>query len=421
MRRSSAIQAGAALLALALAAAPAVAQQQQEQTPQMPQSPLERQGQSTQGQGGDGPAGGAPSVQSVVPEVGSGRGGMNNQVPESTEKQAPTGGERPAPIPEQAAPTPVAPIQAAPPVTARGTTSADELELQRILQGGVIDGKVSIPNQSAGVLVQPDGRDWRQFRNEWLFWIGAAAVLGMIGLLAFFYMVSGQKKIEAGRSGRTILRFTTIERVNHWMVAVSFVLLGLSGLNITYGATVLRPIIGAEAFTALTYWGQAVHQYLSFPFVLGVLGMMALWLRDNLPSKVDVAWIKAGGPVAKGHPPAGKFNAAQKALYFFTMGGGVLLAISGYLLMFPMTVTGIIGMQWAHIVHGLLAMAMIAAILGHIYIGSIGMEGALEAMSTGRVDYNWAKEHHSLWLEEEAAKARQAVAPPAGARAAGAD
>jgi formate dehydrogenase subunit gamma len=280
---------------------------------------------------------------------------------------------------------------------------------------------VSIPNQAAGVLVQPDGRDWRQFRNRWLFWIGAAAVLGMVALLAAFYLISGQKKIEAGRSGRTIQRFSTVERVNHWMVAVSFVLLGLSGLNITYGALLLRPVIGADAFTTLTYWGQAAHQYLSFPFVLGLLGMVALWLRDNIPAKVDVAWIKAGGPVAKGHPPAGKFNAAQKALYFFTMGGGVLLAVSGYLLMFPMTVTGVIGMQWAHIVHGLFAMVMIAAILGHIYIGSIGMEGALEAMSTGRVDYNWAKEHHSLWLEEKAAKAREVVAPPAGARAAGAD
>ena len=418
MRRLLASRAGAALLALALAAAPAVAQPQQEQ---LPQSPLQQQGQSTQGQGTDGPAGGAPSVQSVVPEVGSGRGGMNNQVPESTEKQAPTGGERPAPIPQQAAPTPVAPIPARPPETARGEVSADELEMQRILRGGVIDGRVSIPNQSAGILVQPDGRDWRQFRNNWLFGIGIAAVLGTVALLAAFYLISGRTPIEAGRSGRTIQRYTAIERVNHWMVAASFVLLGLSGLNITYGALLLRPIIGAEAFTALTYWGQAVHQYLSFPFVLGLVAMVALWLRDNLPSKVDVAWIKAGGPVAKGHPPAGKFNAAQKALFFFVIGGGALVAASGYLLMFPMTVTGVIGMQWAHIVHGLMAMVMIAAILGHIYIGSIGMEGALEGMSTGRVDYNWAKEHHSVWLEEEAAKARQVVAPPAGARAAGAD
>jgi len=407
MMRLPARRAGAAFLALALLAAPAAAQQQGQQ--------------STQGQGTEGPAGGAPEVQSVVPEVGDGRGGMNNQVPESTEKQAPTGGETPAPIPQQAAPTPVAPVMAPPPVTARGTTSGDEMELQRILRGGVIEGQVSIPNQSAGILVQPDGRDWREFRDTWLFGIGAAAVLGTLALLAAFYLISGQKKIEAGRSGRSIQRFTAIERVNHWMVAVSFVLLGLSGLNITYGALLLRPIIGPEAFTALTYWGQAVHQYLSFPFVLGLVGMVALWLRDNLPRKVDVEWIKAGGPVAKGHPPAGKFNAAQKALFFFTMGGGAAVAVSGYLLMFPMTVTGIIGMQWAHIVHGLMAMVMIAAILGHIYIGSLGMEGALEAMSTGRVDYNWAKEHHSLWLEEEAAKARRAVAPPMGARAAGAD
>jgi formate dehydrogenase subunit gamma len=386
-------------LALALAAAPAVAQQGQQQAP----------------------AGGEPAVQSVVPEVGSGRGGMNNQVPESTDKQAPTGGERPAPLPERAAPTPVAPIPAQPPNTARGDTSADELELQRTLRGGFIEGRSTLPDAAASVLIQPDGRDWRQFRNTWLFWIGAAAVLGMIGLLALVFLVTGPKRIEAGRSGRSILRFSTLERVNHWMVATSFVLLGLSGLNITYGASVLRPVIGPEAFTALTFWAQAAHQYLSFPFVLGLAVMVAVWLRANLPAKVDLAWIKAGGPVAKGHPPAGKFNAAQKALYWFTMGGGALVALSGYVLMFPFLVTDVAGQQWAHMVHGLMAMVMIAAILGHAYIGSIGMEGAFEAMSTGRVDYNWAKEHHSLWLEEEAAKARQVAAPPADARAAGAD
>jgi formate dehydrogenase subunit gamma len=383
-------------------------------------APAVAQQQNTQGQGTEGPAGGAPEVQSVVPEVGDGRGGMNNQVPETTERQAPTGGERPAPIPE-AAPTPTAPITAPPPNTARGDTSADEMELQRTLRGGFIEGRTTLPDTAAAVLIQPEGRDWRAFRNTWLFWIGIAAVVGTIGLLALFFLVSGRKRIEAGRSGRSIQRFNTLERVNHWMVAVSFVLLGLSGLNITYGALVLRPVIGPEAFTALLYASQAVHQYLSFPFVLGLVVMVAVWLRDNLPTKVDVAWVKAGGPMAKGHPPAGRFNAAQKALYWFTMGGGALVAVSGYLLMFPFTLTDVTGQQWAHIVHGLMAMVMIAAILGHAYIGSIGMEGALEAMSTGRVDYNWAKEHHSVWLEEQAAKARQVVAPPADARAAGAD
>jgi len=373
-------------------------------------------------QGGQqGPAAGDAAVQSVVPEVGDGRGGMNNQVPESTERQAPTGGERPAPIPQQATPTPTAPVTAAPPLTARGDTSGDELELQRTLRGGFIEGRTTLPDAATAVLIQPDGRDWRQFRNTWLFWIGAAAVLGTAGLLALLYLVFGTKRLEAGRSGRSILRFGVVERVNHWMVAVSFVLLGLSGLNITYGASTLLPLVGPETFTALTYWSQAAHQYLSFPFVVGLFLMVVVWLRDNLPAKVDVDWIKAGGPVAKGHPPAGKFNAAQKLLYWFMIGGGALVAASGYLLMFPFTVTDVAGQQWAHIVHGLMAMAMIATILGHAYIGSIGMEGAFEGMSTGRVDYNWAKEHHSVWLQEEAAAARQAVAPPADARAAGAD
>ena len=368
-----------------------------------------------------GPSGGDAAVQSVVPEVGSGRGGTGaGQVPDSTEKQAPTGGDRPAPM-REVAPTPTAPIIAQPPVSSRGDISADEMELQRTLQGGVINGRVTIPDQASAVLIQPEGREWRQFRKRWLFWIGAAAVVGTIALLAFFYMVSGAKRIEAGRSGRSILRFSTLERVNHWMVAVSFVLLGLSGLNLTYGTTLLLPLVGPEAFATATFFGQAVHQYLSFPFLLGLFVMIAVWLRDNLPAKVDIAWIKAGGPIAKGHPPAGRFNAAQKALYWFTMGGGLLVAISGYLLMFPFTVTDIGGQQWAHIVHGLMAMVMIAAILGHAYIGSIGMEGAFEAMSTGRVDYNWAKEHHSLWLEQKAAEAHDTAAVPADARAAGAD
>lgn len=392
--------AGAALLlGLAAATGPAAAQQGTQQ----------------------GPSGGDAAVQSVVPEVGSGRGGTGaGQVPDSTEKQAPTGGDRPAPMPE-VAPTPTAPITALPPNTSRGDISADEMELQRTLQGGFINGRITIPDQAASVLIQPEGREWRAFRNRWLFWIGAAAVVGTVALLALIYLVSGVKRIEAGRSGRSILRFSTLERVNHWMVAVSFVLLGLSGLNLTYGATVLRPAIGPEAFTTVTFLGQAVHQYLSFPFLLGLFVMIAVWLRDNLPAMVDVAWIKAGGPLAKGHPPAGRFNAAQKALYWFTMGGGLLVAVSGYLLMFPFTLTDIAGQQWAHIVHGLMAMVMIAAILGHAYIGSIGMEGAFEAMSTGRVDYNWAKEHHSLWLEEKAAKAHDTAAVPTDARTAGAD
>ncbi|MDO9712417.1 formate dehydrogenase subunit gamma [Paracraurococcus lichenis] len=364
----------------------------------------------------------SPDVQSAAPEVGAGRGGPNAQPPEPAQRPSATGQPRSA-SPEGIAPRPPVPVQpqvAPPPFTARGGPVAAEVELEEARRLGMVRGLVSIPNQAAGVLIQPKGRDWRGWRTTVLTIAGGLIVLGTIGLLAALYLWKGPTPIEAGRAGLRIHRYNLLERFNHWMVATSFVVLGLSGLNITFGVYVLRPIIGAEAFTALTWWGQAAHQFLSFPFILGILVMAALWARDNWPTRVDVAWVKAGGPAAKGHPPAGRFNAAQKALFWFQVGGGVLAAITGYLLMAPAILDNITDQQVAHFVHAALAMVMIAVILGHIYIGTIGTEGAFEAMQTGEVDVNYAREHHSVWLEERVEQARRTVAPP-GARAAGAD
>ena len=316
------------------------------------------------------------------------------------------------------------PTEAAPPAfTARGGPDAAELELQQALRGGVISGRVSIPDEKLGVLVQPQGRDWRQFRNTWLTLWGAIAVLGMLAVLVAIYLARGPTRIESGRSGRSVLRYNLLERANHWMTATSFVLLALTWLIITYGASGLGPLMSPEAFTALAYWSQAIHHFVSFAFLLGLLVMLLLWVRDNLPSRVDWAWLRAGGPLAKGHPPAGRFNAGQKLLYWVVILGGLAVAASGYMLMFPFAVTDIEGQQWAHIVHGVLGMLLIAVILGHIYLGTVGTEGAFEQMSTGRANWNYLREHHSVWLEQEVARAERAAAPsrPHGAREAGAD
>jgi formate dehydrogenase subunit gamma len=367
---------------------------------------------------------GSPDVQSAAPEVGAGRGGTNNsQQPGSSEQQPATGQPRSA-APEGIAPrptVPVEPIVAPPPFTARGGADAVEVEREEARRLGVVRGMVSIPNQSAGILIQPVGRDWRSWRTTVLTVAGAIIVLGTVVLLAGLFFWKGPTRIEAGRTGRSIARYNWLERFNHWMVATSFVILGLTGLNITFGVYVLRPVIGPEAFTALTWWGQAAHQFLSFPFVVGLLGMLAVWARDNWPTRIDVAWVKAGGPLAKEHPPAGRFNAAQKALFWFQVGGGALAAVTGYLLMAPALLDNITDQQIAHFIHGAMAMVLIAVILGHIYIGTIGTEGAFEAMSTGRVDFNYAREHHSVWVEEQLVEARRMVAPPPDARTAGAD
>ena len=153
--------------------------------------------------------------------------------------------------------------------------------------------------------------------------------------------------------------------------------------------------------------GKIAHNFLAFPFTAGLVVMLLVWVRDNIPNKLDLAWIKAGGGfVGHGHPPAGRFNAGQKMVFWITVLGGGVVAASGYVLIFPFAVTDIAGQQWAHMVHGVLSALMVAAMLAHIYIGTLGMEGAFDAMGTGRVDYNWAKEHHALWVEQELAKAR---------------
>jgi formate dehydrogenase subunit gamma len=174
----------------------------------------------------------------------------------------------------------------------------------------------------------------------------------------------------------------------------------------------LRPWIGPDAFSAWSQIAKYVHNYTSFSFVIGLAVIITMWTKDNIPDRIDVAWFRQGGGFIKSrHAPARRFNAGEKLVFWGALGFGILVAISGYLLIFPFYVTNIFGMQIAQGVHGIIALVFVAMILGHIYIGTLGMEGAFEAMGTGEVDLNWAREHHDLWLEDELAKARNSGHP----------
>jgi formate dehydrogenase subunit gamma len=189
-------------------------------------------------------------------------------------------------------------------------------------------------------------------------------------------------------------------------------LLSLTGLNIMYGQFFLKPIIGPDAFAALTYYGKISHNYVGFAFAVGIVLMFALWVKDNLPDRYDIGWIaKGGGMFSKhSHPPAGRFKTGQKFIFWSVIIGGVLLFISGLTLLFPFYWTDMVGMQLVQLVHAAIAVIMIVIIIAHIYIGSLGMEGAFDAMGTGMVDENWAQEHHSAWVSEtEAADDRTVV------------
>lgn len=304
--------------------------------------------------------------------------------------------------------------------TSVNPTASSVKEDQLLRELDRISGRCTLPDQKACVIEQPTGRDWRHFHQVTLRWIGAISIVGMLVLLVGFYLWRGMVRIESGRSGRTIVRFNGLERFVHWMTATCFIILALTGLNITFGKSLLLPLIGPEAFTAWSQWGKYAHNYLSFPFTIGVVLICLIWIAGNIPNRVDAEWIKRGGGiVGNDHPPAYRFNAGQKMIYWIVVVGGTAVAVSGYFLMFPFYATNIVGMQVAQIVHAVVSVLFVAAMLGHIYIGTIGMEGAFEAMGTGEVDLNWAKQHHRLWLEEEMARTgpnesqRQPAATPA--------
>ena len=205
------------------------------------------------------------------------------------------------------------------PVLAQGgpTAATSEQQLLNNLKGGVIAGDVSIPDKKAANLIHPAGRNWQTFHTTTLRWIGGIAILGMLLVLIVYYMWRGTLRLEHGRSGRTILRFNVFERFVHWLTAVSFVILAITGLNITFGRALILPWLGAPAFSDWSEWAKFSHNYVSFAFTVGVVLMFLIWIAGNLPTRADLEWFKGGGGMFGGkEPPAYKFNGGEKLIFW---------------------------------------------------------------------------------------------------------
>ena len=281
----------------------------------------------------------------------------------------------------------------------------------------------SIPGLEAGVLIQRTGQKWRLFRNGVItVWGGWLVVLVPLVILGFF-LWKGAIPLKETPTGRKIERFTPTERYVHWTMAVSFVTLGASGIVMLWGKHFLLPIMGHQLFGWLTYVLKNLHNLVGPLFTVSIIVAFVMWVRDNLPRGIDLQWLlKGGGLFGDGHaPPSHRFNAGEK-LWFW--GGlvlfGLVLSASGWVL--DRIVPGVdyyrSTMQLAEIIHAIAAVGMICMSLGHIYMGTIGMEGAYRAMREGYVDEAWAKEHHELWYDDIKAgkipaQRSQPPAPPA--------
>lgn len=287
---------------------------------------------------------------------------------------------------------------------------ADVWRAVRLGEAGTVN---NFPDPLRGRLIQSAGEVWRNAHNDWLRRGAAVALIGVTLALAAFYRMRGMIRIEAGRSGRLIKRFNRVERFGHWLTAGSFLVLALTGLNMLFGRLLLEPLIGKAAFAWLTMAGKWAHNLGGFLFIAGLALIFLLWARDNLWDRYDWGWIKEGGGLLKKgrHPPAAKFNFGEKTQFWLVILVGSLVSATGINLLFPFAFADLPGLQVMQILHAAAAVGMVMAIMGHIYIGTIGMEGAREAMTTGYVDENWAREHHSVWVEDLAAAKTGRVKP----------
>ena len=289
-----------------------------------------------------------------------------------------------------------------------------------------------IRGPAATTLIQTGGMEWQRDRAGPLKLWGGLLLLGTLTLLAVFYAFRGRIRIDGPLTGRTLLRFRTYERFTHWLLAGSFLALAITGLLILFGRVAFIPLFGHEAWAPMAIASKWVHNNISWAFMLAVILTFVIWIAQNIPNRDDWQWIKrGGGMLGGGHVPARKFNAGQKMIFWVVILGGASLSLSGLSLLFPfelpmfaktfgwINATGLPGlfggeintalapqeeMQYAQLWHAIVSFAMIAVIFAHIYLGSVGMQGAYSAMGRGRVEEQWAREHHSIWAEKAIAE-----------------
>lgn len=292
---------------------------------------------------------------------------------------------------------------------------------REVRRGENPDQTTQVRGVETNVLIQTQGQIWREIRNGPVTIYGGWLLIVVTALIALYYYAKGPLALRDKPTGRMIERFTTWERILHWTTAISFVILAVSGVIMLFGRYVVLPAMGYELFSWLAIISKNLHNFVGPVFAVCVALMFANFVKDNLPKAYDWLWVRKFGGMFGGreHVPSGRFNAGEKAWFWLGVTAcGIAVSVTGFILDFPNFEQGRGTMQLANVVHAGAALLFIALGLGHIYLGTIGVAGAYEAMRDGRVDEAWAKEHHEYWYQDVIrGPARSAAGAAAAARA----
>jgi len=277
-------------------------------------------------------------------------------------------------------------------------------------------GTSQVKGVDSGVLINVYGEDWRQFRMQRLIPYGAALMGIVLSVILLFYLVRGPLRIQGGPSGKKIQRFTVFERTTHWFTVSVFWLLALTGLVLLYGRFVLIPLLGADGFGLTASACKEAHNLFGPMFLVAILMLFVTFVKDNFYARGDITWLlKGGGLIGGGHVSAGRFNAGEKIWFWIAVLGGIVLCVSGLILNFAVFGQGREVMELSHVLHGIVALIVITVSFGHIYLGTAGVEGTIDSMTSGYVDEAWAKSHHDRWYAEvKAAAVEDSETEPAG-------
>jgi formate dehydrogenase subunit gamma len=273
----------------------------------------------------------------------------------------------------------------------------------------------SLPGRETNVLIQPQGQTWRALRTP-IMGIGALLITLAVAGLAVFYLARGKLDYQRRAGDLVIERFTPMDRVAHWLLAITWVTLAITGLILSMGKNVLLPLIGYTLFSWLAAFAKSAHNFIGPLLIVAIPLLFARFVRDNGIGTEDVKWFTHIMGYFRGHEyPSGKFNAGEKLVFWLLLVVlSTILLVTGLVLVFPNFDQTRSTMQTANVIHMVAAYIAIALACVHIYLGTIGMTDAYRAMRDGYVDASWAKHHHQRWYEDVVAgRAREHFVQPA--------